>query len=210
MSRHGSVSARRPTGDDDPRSAGIFTTGCRRDHDQVVRSTASTSRKSTSSSFLSTEHGGRAAGQPHALSPNYDALRTTRFSTGIDQSIRKVNRLSVTYSYTRGSAARGLNVNPAIDGAARSQFANVIDVVSDAVSRQHELRFDANINPGAMLPLPPSAPRINGSARPCLRTTRCRRCTTTLTACSVRRRPYGRPVGPANGGSGSSGTNIPD
>ncbi len=91
----------------------------------------------------------------YALSPNYDAPRITRFSTGIDQTIRKVSRVSVTYSYLRGSRlARGLNVNPAIDGVrADPRFANVIDVVSDAASRQHELRFDASINPGAMLPV---------------------------------------------------------
>ena len=35
----------------------------------------------------------------YALSQNYDAPRITRFSTGIDQAIRKVTRVSVTYSY---------------------------------------------------------------------------------------------------------------
>ncbi len=74
-----------------------------------------------------------------------------------------MTRVSVTYSYLRGSRlARGLNVNPVIDGVrADPNFANVSDVVSDAASRQHELRLDANIHPGAMLPLPASAPRIN-------------------------------------------------
>jgi hypothetical protein len=149
----------------------------------------------------------------YALSPNYDAPRITRFSGGIDQSIRKVTRLSVTYSYTRGARlARGLNVNPVIDGVRPDpSFANVIDVVSDAASRQHELRFDANINPGAMLPLPPSAPRINWK-----RTT----VFANYVLASLRNDtdgPFSPPPtgtlatewGPANGGSGSSGTNIP-
>jgi hypothetical protein len=99
----------------------------------------------------------------YALGPNYDAPRITRFSAGVDHAFRKVNRVSVTYSYLRGSRlARGLNVNPSIDGVRPDpRFANVIDVVSDAASRQHELRFDANINPGAMVPIPSSAPRVS-------------------------------------------------
>jgi hypothetical protein len=149
----------------------------------------------------------------YALSPNYDAPRITRLSTGIDQAIRKVSRVSVTYSYLRGSRlARGLNVNPVIDGVrADPSFANVIDVVSDAASRQHELRFDASINPGAMLPLPASAPRINWK-----RTT----VFANYTLSSLENNtdgPFSPPPtgtlatewGPANGGSGSSGTNIP-
>ncbi len=149
----------------------------------------------------------------YALSPNYDAPWTTRFSTGIDQTIRKVSRVSVTYSYLRGSRlARGSNVNPAVDGVRPDpRFANVIDVVSDASSRQHELRFDANINPGAMLPLPGSAPRINWK-----RTT----VFANYVLSSLQNNtdgPFSPPPtgtlatewGPANGGSGSSGSNIP-
>jgi hypothetical protein len=149
----------------------------------------------------------------YALSPNYDAPRITRFSTGIDQAVHKVSRVSITYSYLRGSRlARGLNVNPMIDGVrADPRFANVIDVVSDAASRQHELRFDASINPGAMLPLPASAPRIKWK-----RTT----VFANYTLSSLQNNtdgPFSLPPtgtlatewGPANGGGGSSGTNIP-
>src|SRR5262249_37650974 len=150
----------------------------------------------------------------YALGPNYDAPRTTRFSAGIDQTIQKVNRVSVTYSYLRGSRfARGLNVNPAIDGVRPdSNFANVIEVVSDAASRQHELRMDASINPGAMLPLPPSAPRLNWK-----RTT----VFANYTLSSLHNNsdgPFSPPAtgtmatewGPANGaGGGSVGTNVP-
>jgi hypothetical protein len=149
----------------------------------------------------------------YALSPNYEAPRTTRFSTGIDQAIRKVTRLSVTYSYLRGARlSRGLNVNPVIDGERPDpRFANVIDVVSDAASRLQELRFDANVNPGAMLPLPPSAPRLNWK-----RTT----VFANYTLSSLQNNtdgPFSPPPtgtlatewGPANGGSGSSGANIP-
>ena len=149
----------------------------------------------------------------YALSPNYDAPRITRFSTGIDQTIRKASRVSVTYSYLRGSRlSRGLNVNQPVNGARPDpEFANVIDVVSDAASRQHELRLDANINPGAMLPLPPSAPRVNWK-----RTT----VFANYTLSSLMNNtdgPFSVPPtgtlatewGPANGGGGASGTNIP-
>ena len=149
----------------------------------------------------------------YALSPNYNAPRITRFSSGVDQTFRKVNRVSVTYSYLRGSRlARGLNVNPSIDGVRPDpRFANVVDVVSDAASRQHELRVDASLNPGAMLPLPPSAPRVSW-----------KRITVfaNYTLSSLQNNTDGpfsvSPTGtlatewgPANGGSASAGTNIP-
>src|SRR5205814_908004 len=63
-------------------------------------------------------------------------------------------RVSTTYSYLRGSRlARGLNLN-APSGGARPDpvFANIIEAVSDAASRQHQVQVDANINPGALLP----------------------------------------------------------
>jgi hypothetical protein len=149
----------------------------------------------------------------YALSPSYDVPRITRFSTGVDQAIRKVNRVSITYSYLRGSRlARGLNVNPLIDGARPDpNFANVINVVSDAASRQHELRFDASVNPGAMLPLPASAPRLSWK-----RTT----VFASYVLSSMRNNTDGPFIppptgtletewGPANGGNAVSGTNIP-
>jgi hypothetical protein len=49
--------------------------------------------------------------------------------------------------------ARGLNLNPIVNGVRPDPaFANVIDVVSDAASRLHQLQVDASINPGALLP----------------------------------------------------------
>jgi hypothetical protein len=150
----------------------------------------------------------------YALSPNYDAPRITRFSGGVDQSFHKVNRISITYSYLRGSRlARGLNVNPSIDGVRPDpRFANVIDVVSDADSRQHELRIDANINPGAMIALPPSAPRVSWKRITVF---------SNYTLASLQNNTDGpfsvSPTGtiatewgPANGGGGGgSGSNIP-
>ena len=149
----------------------------------------------------------------YALGANFDAPRITRFSTGVDQTIRKVSRVSVTYSYLRGSRlARGLNVNAPVNGVRPDpEFANVIDVVSDAASRQHELRLDASINPGAMLPLGPSAPRVNWKRITVF---------SNYTLSSLQNNtdgPFSVPPtgtlatewGPANGGAGSSGSNIP-
>lgn len=99
----------------------------------------------------------------YVLAPGFQVPRITRFSGGVDQRFKKVSSVSVTYSYLRGSRlARGLNVNTPVDGLRPDPFfANIIDVVSDAAQRQHELRTDASINPGALIPLPKSAPRVN-------------------------------------------------
>jgi hypothetical protein len=98
----------------------------------------------------------------YVLGAAFSAPRITRISAGVDQGFLKVARVSATYSYLRGSRlARGLNLNPSIDGIRLDpSFANVIEVVSDAASRQHQLQVDASINPGALLPLP-SGPRVS-------------------------------------------------
>jgi hypothetical protein len=99
----------------------------------------------------------------YLLGDGYDAPRITRFSAGVDQGLFKVTRVSATYSYLRGSRlARGVNLNAPVGGARPDPtFATIVDVVSDASSRQHQLQIDANVNPGALLPLPASAPRLN-------------------------------------------------
>jgi hypothetical protein len=84
----------------------------------------------------------------------YSAPRITRVSAGIDQGLLKVTRVSATYSYQRGSRlSRGINLNAPIDGVRSDPaFANIIEVLADAASRQHQVQVDANVNPGAMLP----------------------------------------------------------
>jgi hypothetical protein len=91
----------------------------------------------------------------YVLGSAYSAPRITRLSAGVDQSFLRVARVSATYSYLRGSRlARGLNLNAPIDGVRPDPlFANVIEVVSDAALRQHQLQVDASINPGALLPV---------------------------------------------------------
>ena len=89
---------------------------------------------------------------------------------------RKSTRVSATYSYQRGSRlARGANLNPPVDGVRPDPaFANIIDVVSDAASRQHQLQVDANINPGALLPAVQGAADQLEARRRCSSTTRWR------------------------------------
>jgi len=90
----------------------------------------------------------------YLLGSAYGAPRTTRISAGIDQGVLKATRVSATYSYQRGSQlSRGLNLNAPIDGVRSDPaFANIVDVIADAASRQHQVQVDANVNPGAMLP----------------------------------------------------------
>ena len=86
----------------------------------------------------------------------------TRVSLGVDRRYRQL-QASATYAYMRGGAvARGLNLNAPVDGARPDPlFGNVVEVVSDASSRQHQLQTSVNLNVGAMQPLQKSAPRIN-------------------------------------------------
>ena len=90
----------------------------------------------------------------YSLSDGYHMPRTTRVSTGIDQQLFKVARISGTYSYQRGSRlARGLNRNAPVDGVRPfPALRNFVEVVSDAASWQHQLQVDATVNPGALLP----------------------------------------------------------
>jgi hypothetical protein len=90
----------------------------------------------------------------YLLGSGYRAPRTTRFSAGIEQGLGKLVRVVATYSYQRGSdLPRGLNLNPPLAGGRLDPaFANIVEAVSDAASRQHQLQVDANVNPGALLP----------------------------------------------------------
>ena len=75
------------------------------------------------------------------------ACRASRASArGVDQGFIKVTRVAATYSYQRGSRlARGLESQRRRSTASgpipRSR--NIVEVVSDAASRQHQLQVDA-------------------------------------------------------------------
>jgi len=98
----------------------------------------------------------------YVLPEDYSMPRTTRFSGGVDQQLFKVTRVSGTYSYQRGAnLARGLNLNAPVDGVRPNPaFRNIVHVVSDAASWQHQLQVDATVNPGALLPAF-KGPKIN-------------------------------------------------
>ena len=90
----------------------------------------------------------------YQLGDSYDMPRTTRFSSGVDQALFKVIRVSGTYSYQKGSRlSRGLNLNAPVNGVRPfPSFRNLVEVVSDASSWQHQLQIDLTANPGALLP----------------------------------------------------------
>jgi hypothetical protein len=90
----------------------------------------------------------------YLLDSGYRMPRIARVSGGVDQGFLKVNRFSLTYSYQQGARlARGSNLNRAINGIRPDPgFRNIVEVVSDAESKQHQVLFDGNFNPGAMLP----------------------------------------------------------
>ena len=71
--------------------------------------------------------------------------------------------MSAVYAYLRGADQyRGNNLNAPVLGVRPDPaFGNVIEVVADGLSRQHQLQTALTMNPGALLPVPSSAPRIN-------------------------------------------------
>lgn len=90
----------------------------------------------------------------YVLGSEYRAPRITRVSAGIEQGLTRLIRVAATYSYQRGSRlSRGLNLNTPVNGNRPDPaFGNIVDVVADGSSRQHQIQIDSNVNPGAMLP----------------------------------------------------------
>ena len=80
--------------------------------------------------------------------------RTNRASFGVDQRLHRLVQTTTTYAFQRGSSIyRGLNRNAPVDGSRPDLlYGNIIEVVSDARSRQHEVQFAMTVNPGALLP----------------------------------------------------------
>lgn len=87
-------------------------------------------------------------------SEELDLPMSKRFSLGVDQRVWRQLTTTASYSYTRGSAlARGLNLNAPTNGVRpQPSFGNVIEIVSDASSRLHQLQVNVTANPGALLP----------------------------------------------------------
>jgi len=97
----------------------------------------------------------------YVLDQNLGSPRNTRFSGGIEQTFYGspawTVRANALYAYTRTEHAwRGLNKNAPVDPGSTvrpdPQFANIVDVVSDASVRQQQLTLGWNIG------LPPQPP----------------------------------------------------
>jgi hypothetical protein len=77
--------------------------------------------------------------------------RNIRFSGGIDRTLTPLSRISFTYAHLRGTSLhRGVNLNAAVDDVRPDpEFVNIVEVVSDAESRQHLLtvNFDGGLAP---------------------------------------------------------------
>jgi hypothetical protein len=83
----------------------------------------------------------------YLLGSDVRLARTTRYSAGINQTIKKLN-LGLTYSDNRGTGLLvGQNLNAPVDGVRPdSAFANVIATVSDGRSRQRSASFNSGVN----------------------------------------------------------------
>ena len=88
--------------------------------------------------------------------------RNSRLSLGVDQRLARKVQSNVTYSYVKGATVwRGLNLNEPTDGVRPDpHFGNIIEVLSDAASKQHQVATSVTVNPGALLPAF-NAARIN-------------------------------------------------
>ncbi|HKV99841.1 MAG TPA: TonB-dependent receptor [Vicinamibacterales bacterium] len=90
----------------------------------------------------------------YVLGSSLAAPRTTRVSAGIDQTITPRVRVSGTYAATRGgSLFRALNQNAPINGVRPDEeFANIVEVVSDAHSRAQSASINGSFSFAAPSP----------------------------------------------------------
>ena len=100
------------------------------------------------------EIGAGAPANRYLLDGDLRLPRTSRASFGFDQRLHRLVQTTTTYAYQRGSSVyRGLNLNAPVDGVRPDPlFGNIVEVVSDARSRQHEVQFAITVNPGALFP----------------------------------------------------------
>jgi hypothetical protein len=84
----------------------------------------------------------------YLLSRGLQMQRNTRFSAGVDRGITRMLRVNATYAHTSGAnLMRGHNLNPPTDRVRPdSAFANIVEVLGDAKSRQHTLIVGSSLN----------------------------------------------------------------
>jgi hypothetical protein len=92
--------------------------------------------------------GDHTVGNRYLLSEGLPMVRYMRLSAGIDQTISPRVRVNATYFNTRGSGLlRGNNLNAPVNGVRPNPaFVNVVEVVADAASRQHNLSVNGNVS----------------------------------------------------------------
>jgi hypothetical protein len=103
-----------------------------------------------------------APGNKYVWGDDVAMSKTNRLSLAIDRRF-KVIQASATYAYSRGGGiARGDNLNAPVNGVRPDpNFGNIIEVVSDASSRLHELQTNLTINQGALFPVNKAAPFVS-------------------------------------------------
>ena len=89
-----------------------------------------------------------SATNKYLLDSDVSMIRTVRVSLGIDQTLTPRVRVSAIYSAVDGThALRGLNLNAPVNGVRPDRtFANVIEAVSDAGTRSHQLQTNLTLN----------------------------------------------------------------
>jgi Carboxypeptidase regulatory-like domain len=100
-------------------------------------------------------------GNRYLLGDGVRMPRQLRFSAGVDRALARQTRVSVTWAHMTGtSLQRGQNLNAPIDGVRPSPaFGNVIQVVSDARSRQDSVSVFFNTSLNRPPPPPPRPPQ---------------------------------------------------
>jgi hypothetical protein len=89
-----------------------------------------------------------SATNKYLLSDGLQMQRNIRFSAGINRTVSRMVSVNATYAHTSGeNLMRGLNLNGPVNGVRPDPaFANVVQVLGDAESRQHTLNVGASIN----------------------------------------------------------------
>lgn len=99
----------------------------------------------------------------YLLGDDVQLAQSTRVSLGIDRRLAAWLQSSATFAHTRGgNLLRGLNQNAPVAGVRPdARFGNVIEVVADAESRQHQLQINVAANQAALFAQGRNLPRIN-------------------------------------------------
>ena len=90
----------------------------------------------------------------YLLGPDVQLQRFMRATAGIDRAITPKLRVSLLYAHMNGDRLlRGDNLNAPIDGVRPNpEFANIIETVSDAASRQNTVNIGVTMNLAAAAP----------------------------------------------------------